>query len=707
MATPNSQTPEDLTADYGHSEDEDAATSTKTPAVASTATTPTAVSRTTPVNVLAPAAAAPSPVAPAAPSPVAPAAAAPSPMAPAAAAPSTADARGAQLAADAEAARKEKQRVTEEALKKKREDAAALEAEEAKDAKETLDRRQQLEISKGNIPKPEYKPIPYKAPKPTSLAEQWGSTAMMFAMLGSLFTRNHAVTALNAAAGAMNGFKEGNEAAAKQAKEEFKVANENLLKATEFQQKVYAEAMKGIETREEFEKERYTARGKERAAKLKAIAAAFEDTTMIAAMKHDDAKGAWEDYTRNQKLTEDLREKTETYEAEQRFMEVQSKWTAETPIEDKIQQARATRSKRGDAEALKLEGSKAAEQAKFDRGRETQEFKDAVAAKDYDKQDEILEALGDKDAARRRLKRMTEESKKLTPEVKAQLVDDFKNMKVGFNELSAAQKRMPQYIEAFQQAEKEFKEAGHTMGLNESFRERKRSLDAITTGKDATTIRSLNVVHQHLDVLRETFAELKQAKNSPRLLNDIAAKIGRALNYENITSYDAVKKVLPTELQKAISGAGIGTGKERDEFAAILSSGLNNKSFEGVVNALDKLILGQTIGFYDQYGRYLAVEDIFPPEVAGNVRDYIKKHRPSRKLYDEPGGATPGGAAPSGAAPGGAAPGNANAPATQPKAAAPQPKTPPEKYPNAQWSEQYNGWFVPDPARPGKYLQVQ
>jgi hypothetical protein len=655
------------------------------------------VATTTPVNVLAPATAAPSPVAPTAASPVAPAAALRREATPAEAAPPTADARAAQLAAAAEEARKEKQKATEEALKKKRDAAAALEAEEAKDARETLDRRQQLEISKGNIPKPEYKPIPYKAPKPTSLAEQWGSTAMMFAMLGSLFTRNHAVTALNAAAAAMNGFKEGNEAAAKQSYAEFKVANENLLKATEFQQKVYAEAMKGIESREEFEKERYTARGKERAAKLKAIAAAFEDTTMIAAMKHDDAKGAWEDYTRNQKLVEDLKEKTETYRAEQEFKEVQAKWTSDTPIEDKIAQARATKSKTGDAVALKLEASKAAEQAKFDRVRDTQQFKDAVVAKDYETQDELLEAAGDKEAGRRRTKRMTEEAKRLTPEVKAQMVDDFKNLRVGFNELSAAQKRTPAYIEAFQQAEKEFKEAGHTLGLNETFRERKRSLDAITTGKDALTIRSLNVVHQHLDVLRETFAELKQAKNSPRALNDLAAKIGRALNYENITSYDAVKKVLPTELQKAISGAGIGTGKERDEFMAILSSGLNNKSFEGVVNALDKLILGQTMGIYDQYGRYLAVEDICPPEVAGNVRDYIKQHRPSKKLYDEPGKS----------APGGAAPGGANAPAPQPKAAAPQPKTPPEKYPDAKWSEQYNGWFIADPARPGKYLQVQ
>ena len=292
----------------------------------------------------------------------------------------------------------------------------------------------------------------------------------------------------------------------------------------------------------------------------------------------------------------------------------------------------------------------------------------------------MLEAAGDKEAGKRRTKRMTEEAKKLTPEVKAQLVDDFKNLRMGFNELSAAQKRTPAYIEAFQQAEKEFKEAGHTMGLNETFRERKRSLDALTTGKDATTVRSLNVVHQHLDVLKETFAELKNIRNSPRALDNWAAKVGRMLNNPDITSYDAVRRVLPTELQKAISGAGIGTGKEREEFADILSAGLNNKAMEGVVNSLDKLIMGQTMGFYDQYGKYLSVEEIFAPEVADSVKKYIADHRAKKKPSDQPGGAAPG-----------AAPGGANAPAPQPKAVAPQPKTPPEKYPNAQWSEQYNG----------------
>ena len=129
----------------------------------------------------------------------------------------------------------------------------------------------------------DFKPIEYKSPKPTSLVEQWGSVAMVFAMLGSLFVRNHATTALNAAAAAMNGFKQGDEAAAKQAYENWKVANENAIKAQEFQTKRYDELLKGLKERQLAQK---TITSEELAAYRAEIAAAatsFKDDVMLAA----------------------------------------------------------------------------------------------------------------------------------------------------------------------------------------------------------------------------------------------------------------------------------------------------------------------------------------------------------------------------------------------------------------------------------------
>ena len=129
----------------------------------------------------------------------------------------------------------------------------------------------------------DFKPIEYKSPKPTSLVEQWGSVAMVFAMLGSLFVRNHATTALNAAAAAMNGFKQGDEAAAKQAYENWKAANENAIKAQEFQTKRYDELLKGLKERQLAQK---TITSEELAAYRAEIAAAatsFKDDVMLAA----------------------------------------------------------------------------------------------------------------------------------------------------------------------------------------------------------------------------------------------------------------------------------------------------------------------------------------------------------------------------------------------------------------------------------------
>ena len=100
-------------------------------------------------------------------------------------------------------------------------------------------------------PPPEFKPIPYKKPKPTSIAEAWGSSAMIFSLLASLFVRQHSTASLNAAAAVMNGFKQNDEKAVKESLEEWKIANENVQKAAEYQQKAYDDLIKkyGLESK--------------------------------------------------------------------------------------------------------------------------------------------------------------------------------------------------------------------------------------------------------------------------------------------------------------------------------------------------------------------------------------------------------------------------------------------------------------------------
>ena len=62
---------------------------------------------------------------------------------------------------------------------------------------------------------------------------------MIVAGLGSLLTRSHATTALNAAAGVMKGFHQNDLDAANMAFQEWKVSNANMMKMADYEIKAY------------------------------------------------------------------------------------------------------------------------------------------------------------------------------------------------------------------------------------------------------------------------------------------------------------------------------------------------------------------------------------------------------------------------------------------------------------------------------------
>jgi hypothetical protein len=268
--------------------------------------------------------------------------------------------KGNRLAAERDAARKTAEQATETELSGKAKLEADKRAADAKADKEYLDSQQSRDIEAKKFRPEPFKPVPYKAPKKMNAVEQWGSSAMLFAMLGSLFTRNHAVTALNAAAAAMNGFKEGNEAVAKQALEEWKVSNQNMLDAANYQQKVYDNHMKDVQDRKQYEKERYTAEGRQRAADMEASAHAFGDTTKLAVLKSKNAGDAYDDWENSKKRL--LSAEAETLRVqklidEAKYNAIAAKWTPNTPLEQKIAEAYASQTEKGRHEAEAFEKS--------------------------------------------------------------------------------------------------------------------------------------------------------------------------------------------------------------------------------------------------------------------------------------------------------------------------------------------------------------
>lgn len=78
--------------------------------------------------------------------------------------------------------------------------------------------------------------------------EGWGGAAMVFAAIGSLMTRQPLATAMNAAAGAIQAVKKGDDEAYNQAYEQWKVASDNVIKQQNFQVQAYNAALKKIDT---------------------------------------------------------------------------------------------------------------------------------------------------------------------------------------------------------------------------------------------------------------------------------------------------------------------------------------------------------------------------------------------------------------------------------------------------------------------------
>ena len=76
---------------------------------------------------------------------------------------------------------------------------------------------------------PEFKPIPPPKPQETSMMEAWGSLAMVFAALGSLFTRTPMTTAMNAGAAALKAIKQGDVERAKVSYDQWNEANTQAL----------------------------------------------------------------------------------------------------------------------------------------------------------------------------------------------------------------------------------------------------------------------------------------------------------------------------------------------------------------------------------------------------------------------------------------------------------------------------------------------
>lgn len=138
-----------------------------------------------------------------------------------------------------------------------------------------------LEGQREALKPPEFKPVPPPTVESTNPQQVWGSSAMILAAIGSLFTRQPLTTAMNAAAQVVTAYRANDQNAANAAFQTWKIANENYNKAFEYQMDAYKVALGDLTNREDLVMKMSEAERGDVKATVDAYAHAFNDQVLI------------------------------------------------------------------------------------------------------------------------------------------------------------------------------------------------------------------------------------------------------------------------------------------------------------------------------------------------------------------------------------------------------------------------------------------
>ncbi len=141
----------------------------------------------------------------------------------------------------------------------------------------TLKQMQTAEMDLNGIKIPDLKMPPKPQIKSTNPAEAWGSTAMVFATLGSLLTRRPLTTAMNAMAGVLKGFKAADQQQFDNSFKIWQAESQNAIALGSFELQAYHAALSGIEEKLAIGERIGEAEQNAALAKITATSAAFGD----------------------------------------------------------------------------------------------------------------------------------------------------------------------------------------------------------------------------------------------------------------------------------------------------------------------------------------------------------------------------------------------------------------------------------------------
>jgi hypothetical protein len=442
-----------------------------------------------------------------------------------------------------------------------------------------------LETLRKEIKPPTYAPPPKPMPSASQTVDMWGSLAIAFAGLASLRVRNHATAALNAAAQAINGIKQKNDADADRAFKMWEEESKNALDLANFQQRAYDTAMSQVTQREELALHQGEAQDRTSMAKLNALSAQFQDPQMTEAIRRGGLEAATELRAARQKQAEKLKET----EADMKDIYGVRKATRELEQTPEYKQAQAE----GDfTKMLEMKaGVVKALSPKMFNSSANQTAPDAVV-------DRQADAIG---------------TYRVSPLTGVGLRTAY-----GRQVMDRVFQKYPDY------------DAREYEAL-------KAAVKDITDGKDSNVVKSFAALRSHLDYLTELIAAIPTDSNS-RLTNEAIAVVARQLGNPGITSFETAANIVSDEEVKAILGQGAGALADREKAVNAFHEGATKAQLLANIETIKHLVGGQ-LGAIDLKYRdtKLKPEQIIPKF----LRDYYP-----HGLFDSEGGSKSAGAPP-------------------------------------------------------------
>jgi hypothetical protein len=121
---------------------------------------------------------------------------------------------------------------------------------------------------------------------------------------------------------------------------------------------------------------------------------------------------------------------------------------------------------------------------------------------------------------------------------------------------------------------------------------------AFTAGLPSRTLKSINVVADHLKVLDSTIDALNNG--DVKAFNQIGNAISTQMSVPAPTDFNAVKRIVADELAKAVIG-GVGALGDRKSIDETINAASGPVALRSVINRYQQLMDGQRNGLSDQY----------------------------------------------------------------------------------------------------------